>query len=71
MNQLLTDTGNKLFTHTGKRIPNDKDINKKYYSKDQFQNYQPVLKSSQIKPCIQLKRRIFRRSGSIQHDTDT
>ena len=36
-----------------------------------IQNYQTLLKSSQIKPSIQLKRKIFRRSGSIQTETET
>ena len=30
-----------------------------------------MLKSSHIKPCIQLKEKIFRRSGSIQSETET
>ena len=30
-----------------------------------------MFKSSHIKPCIQLKRKVFRRSGSIQSETET
>ena len=36
-----------------------------------IQNYQPVFQSSQMKTCIKLKRKILRRSGSIQSDTET
>ena len=49
----------------------DKIFKNKDKTKDWIQNYQPVFKSSQMKPCIQLKRKIFRRSGFIQSETET